>query len=80
MLSFREKLAQGIFETSTPSVVKIPKKSAFLGTITQEGYCDFEAPESEWYLTKDSTRGNRLYKSTVARKQRKELKRIRFGE
>lgn len=79
MLSFREKLAKGIFEHSTPSTF-IPKKSKFLGTITEDGYCDFEAPESDWYLTKDSTRSNRLYKSTLARQHRKEVKRIRFKE
>lgn len=78
MLSFREKLSKGIFENT--KAISIPKKSKFLGTITEDGYCDYEAPESEWYLTKDSTRSNRLYKSTIARQHRKEVKRIRFGD
>ncbi|EAZ2023008.1 hypothetical protein BZF66_06815 [Salmonella enterica] len=78
MLSFREKLAQGIFE-SQPKVADIPRKSAFLGTITNEGFCDYEVPEDVWYLTKSTERSNRLHKSTIARKHRKEVKRIRFG-
>lgn len=79
MLSFREKLAQGMFKAN-PQHTKIPKKSAFLGTITDDGYCDYDVPEDSEYLTKDMKRGSRLHQSTVARKQRKELKRIRFGE
>lgn len=78
MLSFREKLAQGIFE-SQPKVTDIPRKSAFLGTITDDGFCDYEVPEDVWYLTKSTERSNRLHKSTIARKHRKEVKRIRFG-
>ena len=78
MLSYREKLAKGIFE-SVKSTISIPKKSAFLGTITEDGYCDFEVPEDTWYLTKDNKRGTRLYQSNIARKHRKETKRIRFG-
>lgn len=78
MLSFREKLAKGIFE-SVKSTVNIPKKSAFLGTITEDGYCDYEVPEDTWYLSKDNKRGTRLHQSNIARKHRKETKRIRFG-
>lgn len=78
MLSFREKLAKGIFE-SVKSSVNIPKKSAFLGTITDEGYCDYDVPEDVWYLSKDFKRGTRLYQSNIARKCRRETKRIRFG-
>lgn len=78
MLSLREQLAQGIFE-NTKSTVDIPKKSAFLGNITSEGFCDFEVPEDVEYLTKDMSRNNRLYKSNIARKHRKETKRLRFG-
>ena len=78
MLSFREQLAKGNFASQAQT--KIPKKSAFLGTITEDGYCDFNAPEDTWYIEKDTKRSSRLHKSTVARKQRKELKRIRFGE
>ncbi|WOL22723.1 hypothetical protein [Escherichia phage vB_EcoM_JNE01] len=78
MLSFREQLAKGNFAAQAQT--KIPKKSAFLGTITEDGYCDFNAPEDTWYIEKDTKRSSRLHKSTVARKQRKELKRIRFGE
>lgn len=78
MLSFREKLAQGIFE-SQPKVTAIPRKSAFLGTITENGFCDYEVPEDDWYLCKSTEKSNRLHKSTTARKHRKELKRLRFG-
>lgn len=78
MLSFRDQLAQGIFEV-TKSTVKIPKKSPFLGTITTDGYCDYDVPEDTWYLTRDSKRGLRLHQSNTARKQRKETKRIRSG-
>lgn len=77
MLSFREKLSQGIFE-SKPTVTNIPKKSAFLGTITDDGYCDYDVPEDTWYLSKDPKRGSRLHQSTVARKHRNNLKRS-FG-
>ena len=78
MLSFREKLAKGIFE-SVKSSVDIPKKSAFLGTITEDGYCDYDVPEDTWYLSKDNKRGLRLHQSNTARKNRKEIKRLRFG-
>lgn len=78
MLSYREQLAKGIFE-SVKSTVTIPKKSAFLGTITTDGYCDFEVPEDEWYISKEDKRGTRLYQSNIARKHRKEIKRIRYG-
>lgn len=78
MISFREKLAKGIFECKQ-TVADIPKKSAFLGTITEDGFCDYEAPEDVWYLTKSTERSNRLHKSTTARKHRQEVKRIRFG-
>lgn len=77
MTSFREQLAQGQFE-SKQSNVKIPKKSNFLGTITEDGYCDYDAPEDSWYITKDMKRSIRLHQSTQARKQRKELRRL-FG-
>lgn len=78
MTSFREQLAQGQFK-SEPKITSIPKKSAFLGTITEEGYCDYNAPEDSWYISKDMTRSIRLHQSTVARKQRKELRRLRTG-
>lgn len=78
MLSYREQLSKGLFK-SEPKVTNIPKKSAFLGTITPDGYCDFEVPEDQWYLEKDNKRSMRLHQSTVARKQRKVLKQIRFG-
>lgn len=78
MTSFREQLAQGQFK-SEPKVTAIPKKSPFLGTITEEGYCDYNAPEDSWYVEKDMKRSIRLHQSTVARKNRKELRRIRFG-
>lgn len=79
MLSLREQLAKGIFESTTISSVEIPKKSPFLGVITDDGYCDYNVPEDVEYLTKDTARNERLYKSSVARKQRKETKKIRFG-
>lgn len=78
MISFRDKLAQGIFECK-PTVADIPKKSAFLGRITEDGFCDYDVPEDTWYLSKSTERSNRLHKSTIARKHRKEMKRIRFG-
>lgn len=78
MLSYREQLSKGLFK-SEPKVNNIPKKSAFLGTITEDGYCDFDVPEDSWYVTKDNKRSIRLHQSTLARKQRKETKRIRFG-
>lgn len=78
MTSFREQLAQGQFK-SEPKVTSIPKKSAFLGTITEEGYCDYNAPEDTWYITKDMKRSIRLHQSTLARNNRKELRRIRSG-
>lgn len=79
MLSLREKLARGIFESSKPTTTKIPKKSAFLGTITTEGYCDFDVPEDSEYLARDMKRNIRLQKSNNARKQRREVRRIRSG-
>lgn len=79
MLSFREQLSQGKFE-SKPTVTKIPKKSAMLGTITEDGYCDYEVPEQTEYLSRDLKRGNRLHQSTLARKQRKQMRKIRYGE
>lgn len=78
MISFRDKLAQGIFECQ-PTVTDIPKKSTFLGTITDDGFCDYDVPEDAWYLSKSTERSNRLFKSTTARKHRKEVKQIRFG-
>lgn len=78
MISFRDKLAKGIFEIQ-PKVTAIPKKSAFLGTITEDGFCDYDVPEDNWYIPKSNERSNRLHKSTTARKQRQELKRLRFG-
>ena len=78
MTSFREQLAQGKFESKTSST-EVPKKSAFLGSITDEGYCDYNVPEDSWYIEKDMTRSIRLHQSTNARKQRKELRKI-FGE
>lgn len=79
MLSFRDQLAKGIFTSVNTIINNIPKKSEFLGTITDDGYCDFEVPEDSWYLTKDLKRGTRLHQSNIARKHRKETKRIRFG-
>lgn len=78
MNSFREQLAQGQFK-SVKTTTDIPKKSKFLGTITEDGYCDFNAPEDTWYIEKDMKRSIRLHQSTMARKQRKELRRIRYG-
>ncbi len=78
MLSFREQLAQGKFAAKAKT--NIPKKSAFLGKITDDGYCDYDVPEDNWYIAKDMKRGSRLHQSTNARKHRKALKRIRFGE
>lgn len=78
MTSFREQLAQGKFESKTSST-NIPKKSAFLGTITEDGYCDYNVPEDSWYVSKDMKRSIRLHQSTVARKQRKELRRLLTG-
>jgi hypothetical protein len=78
MISFRDKLAKGILECQ-PTVTAIPKKSAFLGTITEDGFCDYDAPEDNWYIEKSTDKSNRLHKSTTARKHRQELKRLRFG-
>ncbi|SOK58465.1 hypothetical protein [Yersinia phage fHe-Yen9-04] len=78
MLSFRDQLAKGIFE-NTKSNVNIPKKSAFLGKITDDGFCDYDVPEDTWYLTRDLKRGSRLHQSNIARQHRKETKRIRTG-
>lgn len=79
MLSFRDQLAKGIFTSVKTVINNIPKKSPFLGTITEDGYCDFDVPEDSWYLSKDLKRGTRLHQSNIARKHRKETKRIRFG-
>ncbi len=78
MLSIREKLAKGIFE-SVESTVTIPKKAESLGSITEDGYCDYEVPEDTWYLSKDTKRGTRLHQSNIARKHRRETRRIRTG-
>lgn len=78
MLSFRDQLAKGILNT-VKSTFEIPKKSAFLGSLTDNGYCDYEVPEDDWYISKDIKRGTRLHQSNNARKHRKEIKRIRFG-
>lgn len=78
MISFRDKLAQGIFECQ-PTVADIPKKAPSLGTITNDGFCDYDVPEDTWYISKSTDRSNRLHKSTTARKHRKELKRLRYG-
>lgn len=78
MISFRDKLAKGMLECQ-PKTNAIPKKSAFLGSITEDGFCDYEVPEDNWYIPKSKERSNRLHKSSTARKQRQELKRLRFG-
>lgn len=80
MLSLREQLANGIFESTTKSSVEIPKKAPSLGAITEDGYCDYEVAEDVEYLTKDMARNERLHKSRMARKHRKEVKKIRFGQ
>ena len=74
MLSLREKLAQGLVESSV-CVANIPSKFNSLGTITEEGYCDYEVPEMEKsYIEKDNTRALRMESSTRARKHRKEVR------
>lgn len=75
MTSFREQLAQGQFKSEKSKSDSIPKKSKFLGTITDEGYCDFNVPEDTWYVEKDMKRSIRLHQSTVARRNRKALRR-----
>lgn len=77
MLSYREKLAQGLFDIK--QTVTVPKKSKFLGTITEDGFCDYDVPEDVWYLPKNLKRGTRLHQSNIARQHRKEIKKIRFG-
>lgn len=79
MLNVREQLAKGIFKRTSSIETTIPKKSAFLGTITPTGHCDFEVPEDCEYLSRDMKRNIRLQKSNNARQQRKELRRIRQG-
>ena len=79
MLSLREQLANGIFESTTVSSVEIPKKSPSLGIITEDGFCDYNVPEDVDYLTKSTTRNERLHKSSIARKHRKETRKIRQG-
>lgn len=89
MLTVREQMAQGTFtfasETNpnTPQLSKhktsIPRKSPFLGTITEDGYCDFDVPEDETYISKDVTRAVRMDKSERARKQRRNLRELRSG-
>ena len=79
MLSFREQLAKGIFTKAVDNTNKIPKKSEFKGTITEEGFCDFDPVPDDWYITKDDKRGTRLYQSTKARRNRKEVKKLRYG-
>ncbi len=77
MLSLREKLAQGIIE-SVVSTVKIPSKFKPLGTITEEGYFDYEVPENDKsYMEKDNARALRMESSTRARKHRKEVRKYR---
>lgn len=77
MLSIREQLALGHLCT-TVNKVKIPKKSKFLGTITEDGYCDYDVPEDkDGYLNKDMTKAYRLMKSIRARNQRKKLRMIK---
>lgn len=76
MLSIREQLALGHLCSKVQKDVKIPKKSAFLGTITDEGYCDYDVPEESWYLDKDMTKAHRLMKSVRARNQRKKIRMI----
>lgn len=78
MLSFRDQLAKGILK-STKSNVNIPKKSEFLGKITDDGFCDYNVPEDTWYLTRDLKRGYRLHQSNIARQHRKETRQIRSG-
>lgn len=73
MLSLREQLAKGLF-TLQSDCESIPKKAEFKGTITPDGYCDFEVQEDVWFLNKDSKRGERMMRSERARNQRKELK------
>lgn len=74
MLSFREQLAKGHFSKSTS--VKIPKKHESLGTIDENGYCDFDVPEDSWFLTREKNRANRMVKSERARAQRRNIRRI----
>lgn len=77
MLSLRERLAQGIIETVVAST-QIPSKFKSLGTITEDGFCDYEVPELEkGYMEKDNTRAVRMDSSTRARKHRKEIRKYR---
>ena len=73
MLSLREQLAKGLFTLASESA-EIAKKSEFKGTITPEGYCDFDVQEDLWFFNKNSKRGDRMMRSERARNQRKELK------
>lgn len=79
MLSIREQLFKGLLtETNkVQSSTKIPRKSPFLGTITPDGYCDYEVCEEDWFITKDNTRANRMALSEKARKHRRELRDFR---
>lgn len=77
MLSLRERLAQGVVDFSE-KVVDIPKKSEFLGLITEDGYCDYDVPEEDKsYIEKDNTKAMRMQSSTRARKHRHELRKFR---
>lgn len=79
MLSIREQLLKGIFkdQTQVQSSTKIPRKSPFLGTITQDGYCDYEVEEEDWFISKDNSRANRMALSDKARKHRRVLRDLR---
>lgn len=76
MLSLREQLKNGLMSTQSSSV-KIPKKSEFKGTITPEGYCDYEVEEGEWYLEKNNSKRIRMNLSNKARNHRKELRSLK---
>lgn len=72
MLTLREKL-MGL---RAPKKFQIPKKSKFLGTITEDGFCDYEVPEDNWYVEKDKKKADRLMRSTRARKHRKFIREL----
>lgn len=77
MLSIREQLSQGLLIKREVQSPKIPRKTPFLGTITSDGYCDYEVKEEDWFITKDNTRSNRMALSAKARQHRKELRKLK---
>lgn len=85
MLTVREQIAMGIFDafkediSDKDPVIENTEKTPRM-TITTNGYLDYEVSIGEEYLEKDCARAIRMDKSDRARKNRRELRRLKTGD